>query len=173
MISHPRRWQVRSTARAVTCAAGGAAAVVAAVGLALAGSPAAAAALAVAAAGLALRCRKWLGVAARNRVGADSERAVRRRLAPLRREGWKVRHARPLPGGGDIDHVVVSPAGRRFLIETKTRRYTSQDLARIRGAASDVPVLCIARGRGVQHREGPVLVVSLDRLVPALRAASR
>ncbi len=164
---------MRCLGRAAACGAGCLAAVVAAIWLAIAGPLVAAATLGAAAAGLGLWCRKWWRAAARNRVGADSERAVRRRLAPLRREGWGVRHARPRPGGGDIDHVVVSPAGRRFLIETKTRRYTSEDLARIRGAASDVPVLCIARGTGVQHHEGPVLVVSLDRLVPALRAASR
>jgi hypothetical protein len=173
MISHPRRWQLRCLARAVGCGVACAAAAAAAAWTAIAGALAATAALVAAAAGLALWCRKWWHAAERNRVGADSEAAVRRRLAPLRREGWQVRHARPRPGGGDIDHVVVSPAGRRFLIETKTRRYTSEDLARIRGAASDVPVLCVARGKGVQHHEGPVLVVSLDRLVPALRTASR
>jgi len=33
-------------------------------------------------------------------------------------------------------------------------------------------VLCVVRARGVQHVEDEVLVVSLDRLAPALRAGA-
>lgn len=34
------------------------------------------------------------------------------------------------------------------------------------------PVLCVVRARGVERVEGGVLIVSLDRLAPALRVAA-
>jgi hypothetical protein len=68
-----------------------------------------------------------------------------------------------------------------FAIETKTRTYSSADLARIaavarwqaerqwrsrRGAA--IPVLCLAGTRGIERWEGGVVVVSLDRLLAVM-----
>jgi len=35
-----------------------------------------------------------------------------------------------------------------------------------------LPVLCVVRARGLERVEGGVLVVSLDRLAPALRVAA-
>jgi hypothetical protein len=34
------------------------------------------------------------------------------------------------------------------------------------------PVLCVVRARGLEYVDGGVLIVSLDRLVPALRVAA-
>jgi hypothetical protein len=68
-----------------------------------------------------------------------------------------------------------------FLIETKTLRYTRPHLARTVETARWLarrrwhypagvrPIICVTRARQVEHIEDEVLVVSLDRLVPALR----
>jgi hypothetical protein len=70
------------------------------------------------------------------------------------------------------------------VIETKTLRWTRAHRARTSDAArwlarrrrryprGVVPVLCITRTRHVQHVADGVLVVSLDRLVPSLRACA-
>jgi hypothetical protein len=133
------------------------------------------------AAGLVVAGRRSLDLACRHRVGADAERAVRRTLDALRRDRWNVRHAVHWPGGGDIDHLVRSPHGRGFAVETKTQGFTDEHLRRTlhtaRWAAGKrrrfplgvVPVLCVVRSRQLEHRYGDVLVVSLDRLLPALR----
>ena len=130
---------------------------------------------------LALTSRYALRLAARSRVGAESEAEVRRALEPLRREGWRVEHAVDWPGRGDIDHVVRSPSGMGFVIETKTLRYTRAHLARTvdsarwlarrrwRYPAGVCPVICVTRARRTQQIEEEVLVVSLDGLMPALR----
>jgi hypothetical protein len=70
-------------------------------------------------------------------------------------------------------------------IETKTRTFDARHLVRARQTAAwlyrhrrrwcrkgALPVLCVVRARGVQHVEDEVLVVSLDRLAPALRAGA-
>ena len=76
------------------------------------------------------------------------------------------------------------PPGPAFVIETKTLRWTRAHLERTSDAArwlarrrrryprGVVPVLCVTRARQVQHVAGGVLVVSLDRLVPSLRACA-
>jgi hypothetical protein len=70
------------------------------------------------------------------------------------------------------------------VIETKALRWTRTHLARTSDAArwlarrrqryprGVVPVLCVTRARHVEHVAGGVLVVSLDRLVPSLRACA-
>ncbi len=63
-------------------------------------------------------------------LGYFGERATAEGLAPLAREGFWLFHNVPLPNGGEIDHVVVGPAGL-FAVETKTRR-KKQRLARVR-----------------------------------------
>lgn len=76
-------------------------------------------------------------------------------------------------------------AGIAVAIETKTRTYDGHHVARVRSQAAwllrrrrrwcragALAVLCVARGRGVARVEDEVLVVSLDRLVPVLRAAA-
>jgi Nuclease-related domain len=118
----------------------------------------------------------------RNRVGAESERLVRRQLDRLRRDGWEVRHGVGWPGGGDIDHLVRSPSGVGFVVETKTRRFEETHLRRTARAAGwaggkrrryplgVVPVLCVVHSRNLEQCYGEVLVVSVDRLLPALQS---
>jgi hypothetical protein len=77
--------------------------------------------------------------------------------------------------------VLRSPSGMGFVIETKTLRYTRAHLARAvdsarwlargrwRYPAGVCPVICVTRARPTEQIEEDVLVVSLDRLTPALR----
>ena len=130
---------------------------------------------------LALASRRALRLAARSRVGAESEGQVRRALKPLTREGWCVQHAVDWPGRGDLDHVLCSPSGLGFVIETKTLRYSRAHVLRTIDAArwlarkrqrypcGVLPVVCVTRARRVERFEEEVLVVSLDRLMRALR----
>ena len=87
--------------------------------------------------------------------------------------------------GGDLDHGLRAPSGIGFVIETKTARYTHAHALRTIHAArrlarrrrrypgGALPVLCIARARHVERIDyDTLLVVSLDRLLPALRAAA-
>jgi len=183
--SFPRRQQARRLRRA---AASGAAAIVAgalAATAAVAGATALAGLLALVMAGLVVDARRWVRLAARSRVGARSEDAVRRALGGLEAEGWRLRHSLPCNGRGDIDSVAIAPTGVAFSIETKTRTFDARHLARARQSAAwlyrhrrrwcrrgALPVLCVVRARGVQHVEDGVLVVSLDRLAPALRVGA-
>jgi hypothetical protein len=86
--------------------------------------------------------------------------------------------------GGDIDHVAIALTGVAFAIETKTRAYNPVHLAKINEQAARLrqhrrrwcqhgmlPVLCVTRGR-VEQVQHDVLVVSVNRLVGALRAAA-
>jgi Nuclease-related domain len=154
---------------------------VAAVGRGAAGP---AAALGIAAAGLVAYARRWARLARRSGVGARSERRVRRALAPLRAEGWGVRHPLNWRGRGDIDHVAIAPraVGLAFVIETKTRTYAADQIARTAACArwvasrrrrwcprGAVPVLFVMRPDGTQRSENGVLVVSIDHLTVALR----
>jgi len=143
--------------------------------------------LLIAMTGLAAYARHWGRLAARSRVGARSEGQVRRALEPLRGEGWRLRHAVPWQGRGDIDHVAIAPrgVGLAFAIETKTKTYRAGHVVRAAATArwlasrrrrwcprGAVPVVCLVRARGVERVEGDVLVVSIDRLPGALRAAA-
>ena len=71
------------------------------------------------------------------------------------------------------------------MIETKTRTFSANHLARTRDMATWLhghrrrwcrrgarPVLCVVSVSRFERLEDGVLVVSLDRLVPALRAAA-
>jgi hypothetical protein len=111
---------------------------------------------------------------------------VRRALAPLEAEGWRLRHSLAWQGRGDIDSVAIDPTGVAVAIETKTRTYDSCHLARVREQGAwlsrrrrrwsrrgTLAVLCLARARGVERLEHDVLVVSIDRLTPELRVAAR
>ena len=156
----------------------------------LAGAAATAGASSVAAALLAvslafvIRSRGSLRLARRSSIGARSERRVRAELEVLEREGWRIRHSLPWRGGGDIDHVAIAPHGVRlaFAIETKTRTYTPEDLARIAAIArwlsrrcagscrrAAAPIMCLAGIHGIERWEGGVAVVSADHLAPLLR----
>ena len=145
-------------------------------------APAVAGALALVTLGLLLDTRRWLRLAGRSRVGARSEDAVRGALAALEAEGWRLRHSLPYRGHGDIDSVAIAPTGIAFTIETKTRTFYAHHLANTREMAvwlcrhhrrwcraGALAVLCVVGARSVERVEDDVLVVSLDRLLPALR----
>jgi hypothetical protein len=120
-VNYARRQQYRRVSRAGTAAL--ASAVAALLGLvgASAGAAAPAGLLLLTAVGLGLCARRWLGLAGRSRVGARSEDEVQRTLAPLRAEGWQLRHSLPWQGQGDIDSVAIAPTGIAVVIETKGR----------------------------------------------------
>jgi hypothetical protein len=80
--------------------------------------------------------------------------------------------------------VAIAPTGVAVAIETKTRTYDVRHLARVHEQAvwlsrrrrrrcrhGVLAVLCLVRVRGVQRVEDDVLVVSIDRLMPAVRSA--
>jgi len=184
-VNYARRQQYRRLSRAGSTAAG--AAVVAMLGLWFAsmGATSIAGVLVLLAIGLGLYARHWLVLAGRSRVGARSEDEVQHALARLEAEGWRLRHSLPWRGRGDIDSVAIAPTGLAFAIETKTKTLQDRHVARVleqaewlsrrrrrwcrRGA---LPVVCLARCRGVEHVEAGVLVVSIERLASALRTAA-
>jgi Holliday junction resolvase-like predicted endonuclease len=103
-------------------------------------------------------------------------------LAWLEREGWRLRHSLAWRGRGDVDSIACAPTGVAFVVETKTRSYDEHHLAVVREQAEwlwrrrrrwcsqgVLPVLCVARERGVHRCEQGVLVVSIDQLLPWLR----
>jgi hypothetical protein len=187
VISYPSQQQYRRLGRALVF---GAAALGVALLALLAGSAGAApvaGVLLIVAAGLAAYARHWVRLARRSRAGARSERAVRGALESLHVDGWRLRHSLRWPGGGDIDHVAVAPrdAGLAFVIETKTSTYRPEHVRRAAATArwlmserrrwcprGAVPVVCLVRPRGIERVEDGVLIVSLDRLPGALRAAA-
>jgi hypothetical protein len=135
--------------------------------------------------GLGLYARHWLVLAGRSRVGARSEDEVQHALARLEAEGWRMRHSLRWRGRGDIDSVAIAPTGLAFAIETKTKTHEDRHVARVREQAAwlslrrrrwcrrgALPVVCLARCRGVEHVEAGVLVVSIDRLTSALLTAA-
>jgi hypothetical protein len=183
LSTFPRRQQVRRLRRAVvSCAAaiavGGLAAVAAS-----AGETALAGLLALVVGALVLDARRWVRLAARSGVGARSEGQVRRVLGGLEAEGWRLRHSLPAGGRGDIDSVAIAPSGIAFTIETKAQTFDAVHLTRAQDSAvwlrrhrwrwcrrGALPVLCVVHARGLEQVRDEVLVVSLDRLAPALRA---
>jgi Holliday junction resolvase-like predicted endonuclease len=183
--SFPRRQQYRRWRRA---AASGAAALVAgtlAIIAAVAGTWAVAGVLLLVAVGLLVDARHWVRLAARSRIGARSEDEVRRALAALEAEGWRVRHSLAFGSRGDIDSVAIAPTGIGFAIEVKTKSFERGHLAAVRGMAvwlgrrrrrwcrrGALPVLCVVRARAVERIDDGVLIVSLERLAGALRTAA-
>jgi hypothetical protein len=181
-VNYARRQQYRRLSRAGEAGIG--AAGTALLGLWAASMSAAlvAVCLLIVAAALGLCARHWLSLARRSRVGAHSEDAVQRALAPLQAEGWRLRHSLPWQARGDIDSVAIAPTGVAIATETKTRTYDSRHLARLleqsaglsrrrrRWARSGaLGVLCVVSPRGVERVEDDVLVVSIDRLTYVLR----
>jgi len=65
-----------------------------------------------------------LGELREHRLGFHGERAVGEELNQLMRDGCRVFHDVPMEPYGNIDHVIVSPAGV-FAVETKARRKRS------------------------------------------------
>ena len=81
--------------------------------------------------------------------------------------------------------MAIAPCGIAFAIEVKTSRYDPRHLVTVGEQAAwlwhfrrrwcwhgIVAVLCVARSHGVHRWDDGVLVVSIDRLVPALHAKS-
>jgi hypothetical protein len=135
--------------------------------------------------GLLADARRWVRLAGRSRLGARSEDDVRRALAPLQAEGWRLHHSLPYRGRGDIDSVAIAPTGIAFVVETKTRTFEARHLASVREMAAwlcrrrrrwcrrgALPVLCVVRARGLERVEAGVLIVSVDRLLGSLRVAA-
>ena len=96
-----------------------------------------------------------------------------------------MRHSLPYQRRGDIDSVAIAPTGIAFTIETKTRTFDARHLVAVREMAAwlhgrrrrwcrrgALPVLCVVRARRLERVEDEVLILSLDRLVPVLRAAA-
>jgi Nuclease-related domain len=183
-VSYPHRQQLRRLMRAARLAGGAIIASVAAVLLESAGYAGIAFSLGAVAVVFGFLSRRALRLAGRSRVGAESEAQVRRALEPLAREGWRVAHAVDWPGHGDLDHVLRSPSGMGFVIETKTLRYDHAHAVRTMEAArwlarrrrrfpsGVVPVTCVARARSLERADGNLLLVSPDRLLRALRMAA-
>jgi Nuclease-related domain len=184
-LSFPRRQQYRRLSRAALAAMSSGATGLLALTVASAGAISAAGALLMLALGLGLYARHWLTLANRSRIGARSEDEVRRALAPLQTDGWRLRHSLNWRGRGDIDSLAIAPTGVGFAIETKTRAYDDRHLGRVREQAAwlsrrrrrwcrrgAVPVVCLVRPRGIERVEREVLVVSIDRLIPVLRSGA-
>jgi Holliday junction resolvase-like predicted endonuclease len=184
-MNYARRQQYRRLSRAASTTMASAAAMMLALAVASAGAESAAGVLLVLALGFGLYARHWVSLAGRSAVGARSEDEVQHALAPLKSKGWRLRHSLSWSGRGDIDSVAIAPGGIAFAVEVKTSRYEDRHLVVVREQAAwlwrfrrrwcrqcVVPVLCVARVRGVHRWEDGVLVVSIDCLLPALLAAS-
>jgi len=183
--SYPRRQQYRRLRRAAVSGAAGVSAGLLAILAANGGAMPLAVVLLLVLGGLLADARRWLRLAGRSRVGARSEDEVQRALARLEAEGWRLRHSLPWRGRGDIDSVAIAPTGVAFVVETKTRTHEDRHVARVREQAAwlsrrrrrwckrgALPVVCLARRRGVELVEDGVLVVSIDRLASALRTSA-
>jgi Nuclease-related domain len=184
-LNYARRQQNGRLSRAAMAAMASGASVLLALDVAGTGAVSAAGAILVLALGLGLYARHWLSLAERSGVGARSEDEVRRALAPLQADGWRLRHSLPWRGRGDIDSLAIAPTGVAFVVETKTRTYDDRHLARVRDQAAwlsrrrrrwcrrgAVPVVCLVRLRGIEQVEREVLVLSIDRLIPVLRSGA-
>jgi hypothetical protein len=184
-VNYARRQQYRRLSHAGKAALGSVVAGLLGLALAIAGAPALGGLLLLTTVGVGFYARHWLSLARRSRVGARSEDEVQRALAHLQAEGWRLRHSLPWRGQGDIDSVAIAPTGVAVVIETKTRTYDVRHLARAHEQAvwlsrwrrrwcrrGVLAVLCLVRMRGVHRVEDGVLVVSIDRLMPAMRSAA-
>ena len=184
-MTHARRQQYRHRIRGVGYAVSAAVISLVAVGAARSGQDAPTVfALLLLVAAVCWAAGRSQRLAQRWRVGADSERAVQHALKELAGSGWVVRNGVRWPGGGDIDHLVRSPDGVGFAIETKTRTFSEAHVRRTAATArwaarrrrrypgGVVPVLCVVRANRVESRCGDVMVVSLDRLLAALESTA-
>jgi hypothetical protein len=184
-VNYARRQQYRRLSHAGKAALGSVVVGLLGLAVAIAGAAALGGLLVLTAVGLGFYARHWLSLARRSRVGARSEDAVQRALAPLQAEGWRLRHSLPWQGRGDIDSVAIAPTGIAVAIETKTRTYDGRHLDRVRDQAAwlsrrrrrwarngALGVMCLVRARGVERVEHHVLVVSIDRLTRVLRIAA-
>jgi len=125
--------------------------------------------------GLGLAVGGWvrMAVARDFRRGGLGERAVGRRLAGLERRGWLVAHDVRKPAGGNVDHLLASPRGRVYAVETKLNRFAAPQLAQARAHAEwaaayfhapATPVLCVANGRARPRIYAGVWCLGASRL---------
>ena len=146
-----------------------------------AGALALAGVLALATVGLLLDTRRRPRLAGHSRVGARSEDAVAEPSPRSRRKAGAFAIVR-YRGRGEIDSIATAPTGLAFAIETKTRTFRSEHLANTREMAAwlcrhrrrwcragALAVLCVVGARSLERVEDDVLIVSVDRLLPALR----
>lgn len=81
----------------------------------------------LAALGLSPAARRADALAADCHAGAVGEQRTAALLRPLEGVGWLVLHDRAIPGASraNADHILVSPGGRLFLVDSKlwSRRY--------------------------------------------------
>ena len=137
--------------------------------------------------GLGLYSRHWLLLARRSAVGARSEDAVQRALAPLQAEGWRLRHSRAVAGpgrhrlGGDR----ARPGSRsrsRPRPERTTRAISLACASRRRGCrgagegghATARSASCASFVPGASSESSRTSsCVSIDRLTDVLRVAAR
>jgi Nuclease-related domain len=135
-MNYARRQEYRRLSRAATAAVASGASVLLALAVASSGAVSASGALLVVALGFGLYARHWMSLAQRSRVGARSEDVVRRALALLEADGWRLRHSLRWRGRGDIDSLAIAPTGMAVVVETKTRTYDDRHLARVREQAA-------------------------------------
>jgi Nuclease-related domain len=185
-VNNARRQQFRRLSRAVAMGMGGLfAAVAALLATRTKGALSIPLVLLLVAIALGVRERHWARLTGRSRVSARSEEQVQRALAPLAAEGWRLRHSLPWQSRGDIDSLAIAPTGIAFAIETKTRTFNDQHVARVKEIASwlrarrhrwcpagALAVLCVVHARRLERVEAGVLIVSPDRLVGALGTAA-
>jgi hypothetical protein len=184
-VNYARRQQYRRLTRASEAGIGAVVAALLGLWAASVSAGVVAGCLLIVATALGLCARHWFSLARRSRVGAQSEDAVQRALAPLQAEGWRLRHSLPWQGRGDIDSVAIAPTGIAIAIETKTRTYEAHHFARVREQAGwlsrrrrrwarngALAVMCLVRAPGVERVEHDVLVVSIDRLTHVLHVAA-
>ncbi|HEY2201280.1 MAG TPA: nuclease-related domain-containing protein [Solirubrobacteraceae bacterium] len=185
IVNFPRRQQYRRLRRAIATILGAVVAAGLAVLAVSLGSFRLALVLLAGAVALGLYARHWGRLAGRSRVGARSEGQVQRALAPLTAEGWQLRHSLPWQGRGDIDSIAIAPTGIAIAIETKSRTFDDQHLDRVHEMAlwlharrrrwcpaGALPVVCVVHARQLERTEAGVMIVSLDRLLAALRRAA-
>jgi len=127
---------------------------------------------------VAWEARKRWHLARRYKVGAVAEERVGSRLWALEERGWLVEHDVEKAGGGNVDHLVHSPAVT-FLIDTKASRWSGRDVeqahrharwaaARYGAERELVSVICIQRSEQRARSVDGVYVVGASRLLDLL-----
>ena len=124
-VNYGRRQKYRRLIRAGCAGLTSAAAVAVALFVIAAGATVPGVVLLIVAAMLGLRARHWLWLAGRRAVGARSEDEVRRALAALEEQGWRLLHGVRWRGGGDIDSVAIALSGHGFRSRRRPERTMS------------------------------------------------
>lgn len=124
---------------------------------------------------LALSARRRRGKGERFRIGVIAEERVGSRLWKLEELGWLLEHDVQKGGGGNIDHLVHSPAVT-FVIETKAGAGKARDRAQVLrhaewatrrygGLREVVPIFCLQRSKQKPESIGGVYRVGASCLV--------